>query len=81
VCQIAIIGAEVAINAGVAGLGIIAASYPSIAREIQRGELIRLLPDWDLGDVKAHVLFPSGQEPKPSAKAFVSFLIEHVHKG
>jgi DNA-binding transcriptional LysR family regulator len=79
--QIAISGAEVAINAGVAGLGIIAASYPSISREIQRGELIRLLPDWDLGDVEAHAIFPSGQEPKPSARAFVNFLIECIRRG
>jgi len=75
---IAITGAEVAINAGVAGLGIIAASYPSVAREIERGELIRLLPDWEIGDLEAHALFPSGQSPKPSARAFVDFLIERI---
>jgi DNA-binding transcriptional LysR family regulator len=76
--NIAITGAEVAINAGVAGLGIIAASYPSVAREIERGELIRLMPDWDMGDLEAHALFPSGQSPKPSARAFVEFLITRL---
>ncbi|WP_395680394.1 LysR substrate-binding domain-containing protein [Inquilinus sp.] len=75
---IAITGAEVAINAGVAGLGIIAASSPSIAREIERGDLVRLLPDWEVGDLEAHALFPSGQSPKPSARAFVDFLIERI---
>jgi DNA-binding transcriptional LysR family regulator len=76
--KIAITGAEVAINAGVAGLGIVATSYPSVAREIERGELVRLLPDWDMGELEAHALFPSGQSPKPSARAFVEFLIQHI---
>lgn len=74
----AITGAEVAINAGVAGLGIIAASYPSIALEIEGGSLVRLLPDWEVGTLKAHAVFPGGQPPKPSARTFVDFLIERI---
>lgn len=75
---LAITGAEVAVNAGASGLGIVAASYPSVAREIENGSLVRLLPDWDLGDLEAHALFPSGQSPRPSARAFVEFLIDHI---
>lgn len=78
--NIAITSAEVAVNAGVAGLGIIAASYPSVAREIEAGTLVRLLPDWNIGDLEAHAVFPSGQAPKPSARAFVDFLIARVGK-
>ncbi len=62
----------------VAGLGIVAASYPSVAREIERGKMIRLLPDWDMGELEAHAVFRSGQSPKPSARAFVEFLIAHL---
>jgi DNA-binding transcriptional LysR family regulator len=72
--------AEVAVNAGVAGLGLIAASYPSIAREIDSGDLIRLLPDWEAGTLDAHAVFPSGQAPKPSARAFVEFLVDRIRK-
>ena len=75
---LAITGAEVAVNAGVGGMGIVAASYPSVAREIDNGSLVRLVPDWDLGELEAHALFPSGQSPKPSARAFVEFLIDHI---
>jgi DNA-binding transcriptional LysR family regulator len=76
--RFAVTAAEVAINAGVAGLGIIAASYPSIAREIESGDLVRLLPEWEAGMLEAHAVFPGGQAPKPSARSFVDFLIERL---
>jgi DNA-binding transcriptional LysR family regulator len=79
--RFAVTAAEVAINAGVAGLGIIAASYPSIAREIEVGDLIRLLPDWEAGTLDAHAVFPSGQAPKPSARSFMEFLVDHMRRG
>jgi len=78
--QFAISAAEVAINAGVAGLGIIAATYPSITREIDSGDLVRLLPDWDAGTVEAHAVFPGGQAPKPSARSFIDFLIDRMRR-
>jgi DNA-binding transcriptional LysR family regulator len=76
----AITAGEVAINAGAAGLGIIAASYPSIAREIELGELVPLLPDWDAGMIEAHAVFPSGRAPKPAARSFVDFLVGHIRR-
>lgn len=76
--RLAITGAEVAVNAGIAGLGIVIGSFPSFQREFERGELVRLLPDWDIGDITAHALFPSGQTPKPAARAFVDFVVEKL---
>lgn len=76
--SLAITGAEVAINAGVCGLGIIVASLPSVEREFGQSTLVRLLPDWDIGDITAHALFPSGQTPKPAARAFVDFIVRHL---
>lgn len=73
--NIAITGAEVAVNAGVAGLGIVVASLPSVDKEIKEGTLVRLLSDWELGEISAHALFPSGQAPKPAARAFVDFVV------
>jgi DNA-binding transcriptional LysR family regulator len=74
--NIAITGAEVAIYAGVAGLGIVVASLPSLDRELKQKTLVRLLPDWDVGEITAHALFPSGQAPKPAARAFVDFVVK-----
>lgn len=81
--RFAVTAAEVAVNAGVAGLGIIAATYPSVAREIESGDLVRLLPEWDGGTLEAHAVFPGGQAAKPSARSFVDFLIDGMrhHQG
>ena len=57
--DLAITGAEVAINAGVAALGIVVASLPSVAQEIGVGKLVPLLAAWDGGEISAHALFPS----------------------
>ena len=73
--NLAINGAEVAVNAGVAGLGLVAASYPALKQELDAGQLVRLLPEWDMGEIEAHALFPSGQTPKPSARLFVDYII------
>ena len=68
-------GTDAAVAAGRSGLGMVIASHPSLAKEIEDGTLIRILPDWDLGRIGIHALFPSGQPPKPSARAFVEFAI------
>jgi DNA-binding transcriptional LysR family regulator len=73
--RFAISAAEVAVNAAAAGLGIVVATVPSLERELERGEMVRLLADWDVGEIEAHALFPSGQAPKPAARAFMEFLI------
>jgi DNA-binding transcriptional LysR family regulator len=76
--NLAITGAEVAVNAGATGLGIVVASLPSLEKEINDGSLVRLLTDWDIGEISAHALFPSGQAPKPAARAFVDFVISKI---
>ena len=68
-------GTDAAVAAGRSGLGLVIASYPSLLGEIEAGTLIRVLPDWDFGRIGIHALFPSGQAPKPAARAFVDFAI------
>jgi DNA-binding transcriptional LysR family regulator len=76
--QISVNGAEVAVSAVRAGLGIAVASLPAFSEDFDVGLLVQLLPDWDLGDIEAHALFPSGQAPKPAARAFVEYLVDEV---
>ena len=47
----------------------------SCRREVESGELIRLLPEWDAGTVELNAVFASGRAAKPSARAFVDYLI------
>jgi DNA-binding transcriptional LysR family regulator len=51
------------------------ASYSACRREVERGELIRLLPGWDAGTVELSAVFASGRAAKPSARAFVDYLV------
>jgi DNA-binding transcriptional LysR family regulator len=75
---LSITGSEVGMNACIEGLGIILASYPSLRDYLARGELTRLLPDWDMGEIESHALFPSGQAAKPAARIFVEFLQQEL---
>ena len=66
---------EGAIAAAVEGLGIVMAPLTSCHQEVESGELIRLLPEWDAGTAELNAVFPSGRAAKPSARAFVDYLI------
>lgn len=63
--QVTINGAEVAVSAVRAGLGIAVASLPAFAEDLDSGALVRLLPDWTLDEIEAHALFASGQSVRP----------------
>lgn len=58
----------------VAGLGIIAASAFACRTELERGELVRLLPDYLLPEVDVHAIMPLGRRLPAKVRAFVDFL-------
>jgi DNA-binding transcriptional LysR family regulator len=64
-----------AIAAAVEGLGIVMAPFGACRQELERGELVRLLTEWDAGEVELNAVFASGRAAKPSARAFVDYLI------
>lgn len=72
--RLLITAGEVGISAGLAGLGIVAASYTSIKRELASGALVQLLPGWSLGMLDCYAVFPGGQAAKPSARVFADYL-------
>lgn len=76
--QVSINGAEVAVSAVRAGLGVAVASLPAFSQDLDTGELVRLLPDWSLNDIEAHALFATGRGAKPAARAFVDHLVEEM---
>jgi DNA-binding transcriptional LysR family regulator len=69
-----------AIAAAVEGLGIVMTPLGACRRELERGELVRLLPEWDAGTVELNAVYASGRAAKPSARAFVDFLIAALHE-
>jgi DNA-binding transcriptional LysR family regulator len=65
---------EGATAVAVAGLGITVSSLWGIRAELERGDLVRLLPDWTLlPPIDLHAVFPPGRIPVPSARAFVDY--------
>jgi DNA-binding transcriptional LysR family regulator len=69
-----------AIAAAVEGLGIVMTPLGACRRELERGELVRLLPEWDAGTVELNAVYASGRAAKPSARAFVDYLIAAIHE-
>ena len=65
---------EAAVAAAVAGLGIVTTALWGCRAELANGSLVRLLPDWSMGDVEVHGMFTPGRPPKPAARA----LVEHL---
>ena len=67
---------EAATSAAVAGMGIITTSYWGCKAELETGQLIRLFPDWEIGQVSVHAVLAGGRQAKPSARAFTDYLVE-----
>jgi len=43
-------------------------------KEISEGLLVRVLADWDMGELEPHAVFPARKAAKPSARAFADLL-------
>jgi hypothetical protein len=65
---------EVGLAAAVAGLGLVSMTVGAARKEISEGLLVRVLADWDMGEVELHAVFPARKAAKPSAPAFVDLL-------
>ena len=48
------------------------------SRDIERGDLERVLPDWAPRPGVMHAVFPSRRGMVPSVRRFLDFLGEHV---
>lgn len=69
---------EGALTAAVNGLGITSTTSWACREEIDRGRLVRLLPDWKTASMPVHAYFPAGRATRLSARSFVDFLVEEL---
>ncbi len=67
-------GGEGATAAAVAGLGIISAGDLGMLKELESGQLVRVLPDWKMGSADINIVLAAGRAAKPSARAFADFI-------
>jgi DNA-binding transcriptional LysR family regulator len=65
---------EIRLAAAVAGLGLVSMTAGAARKGISEGLLVRVLADWDMGEVELHAVFPARKAAKPSARAFVDLL-------
>jgi len=63
---------EVGLAAAVARL--VSMTVGAARKEISEGLLLRVVTDWDMGEVELLAVFPPRKAAKPSARAFVDLL-------
>ncbi|NER47243.1 MAG: LysR family transcriptional regulator [Symploca sp. SIO1A3] len=66
---------EASTAAAVAGMGIISTSFWGCRAELENGELVQVLADWEIGTVEVNALLAGGKSAKPSACAFANYLV------
>jgi molybdate transport repressor ModE-like protein len=71
---------EAAIAAAVAGLGLTVTSLWACRAELERGDLVRVLPDWAMEPIDLHAIFPAAHAPKPSARAFTNYFARELRR-
>jgi DNA-binding transcriptional LysR family regulator len=71
---------EAAVAAAVAGMGVVTTALWGCRAELASGSLIQLLSDWKMTEVEVHGMFTPGRLPKPSARAFVEYLIAEFRR-
>lgn len=72
--QFIIGGNEAVIAAAVAGLGIASSGELGFRNELVAGSLVKVLPQWKMGETDVHAILPAGRSAKPSARLFVQFM-------
>jgi DNA-binding transcriptional LysR family regulator len=66
---------EGAVAGAVAGLGIANTGSIASRREIANGALLHVMPDWQMGSVDVHAVFPAGRAAKVAARALADHMI------
>lgn len=60
----------------VAGLGVGMVTNVMAEEELRSGQLIHLLPEYDMGETGVHAVLPAGPRPSAKVRAFMEFLTE-----
>lgn len=62
----------------VAGVGVALLSQAVARADVNRGRLVRLLPEWEPEPVELHAVYPSRLHSSPNVRAFLEFLRERI---
>ena len=69
---------EIVVNWALDGLGVLVRAEWDVKKYIDAGQLVRLLPEYELPDADIYAVYPERKFVSAKAKAFISFLLEYV---
>lgn len=69
---------EVSRAAALTGIGIASMTLGACLQELEDGSLVRVLPEWSMGEIELHAVFPAGRAAKPAARAFADHVASHL---
>ena len=72
--------AQVLVDALTAGRGIGTAQVLLVAEELKRGQLIRVLPQYELKPTELFLAYPSSKFMRPAIRAFIDFAVPALRK-
>jgi len=76
--RVQVTSAEGVIACVKAGLGLAVVSRWMCSAELERGELSRLLPDYQLDPVEVHAVYPAGRRLSPKVRSFSDYLAANL---
>ena len=74
--RVQVASAEGVIASVKAGLGIAVASHWMCRAELERGEICRILPNYQLDPVEVHAVYPAGRRPSSKVRTFSDYLAQ-----
>lgn len=71
---------EGAVAAAAAGLGVTSTTLLSCRLEIERGDLVRVLPEWAMAEIPVSAYFPMGRDTRLAARAVIEHLVGELRR-
>jgi len=67
-------------DVALAGAGITLLPMFEIGPEVRSGQVVRLLPDWTIGSVPIHAVYPANKNIASKVRRFTDFLVKRLPK-
>ncbi|RIX98708.1 LysR family transcriptional regulator [Aureimonas flava] len=71
---------QLLLSAALSGMGIIAQPSYIVEDALERGQLVRVLDDWDLPRLTINLAFPTRRHLPAKTRIFIEFLVEHFRR-
>jgi DNA-binding transcriptional LysR family regulator len=78
--RLAVSSNEGAVSAALAGMGIVSTVVWGCRSDLENGNLVRVLADWNTELVELHAVFPAGRAAKAAARLFADHLAHALGK-